>query len=360
MLNKILIIEDDVDILENLGSILEFNNFQTILAKDGEDGIKKAIKENPDLILCDIMMPKADGYEVLTEIRKTIYLSNTPFIFLTAKSDLHDKRNGMNKGADDYITKPFKVSDIIDAINARLKRIYISKKDIETGIQIFEEKINKITSHEINSPLNAILGFSEIIANFYDDLSKPEVVEYSQLIHNAGKKLNNTFKKRILFTDLLYLEQKNYKLEVQNFKFNQIFVEGLIMKTVLEAQREDDLEIDIEEFEIQTSKAMFSAAVLELVENAVKFSKKSSLIKIYAYNFEKKKIIVIDDNGIGFNLPENGEIQPFSKFSQDTISSEGSGLGLFISKTIMEKMLNAEFKIESKIGEYTRVTIIIP
>jgi len=360
MVHKILIIEDDVDILENLGSILEFNNFKTILAKDGEDGINKAIKENPDLILCDIMMPKIDGYGVLDEIRKTIYLSNTPFIFLTAKSNIGDKRDGMNKGADDYITKPFKVSDIVDAVNARLKRIYISKKDVETGIHIFEEKINKITSQEINSPLNAILGFSEIISNYYDDLSKPEIVEYSQLIYNAGKKLNNTFKKRILFTDLLHIQQKNYKLDVQNFKFNHIFVEGIIMKTVLEAQREDDLEIDIEEFEIQVSKEMFSAAVLELVENAVKFSKKGSLIKIYAYNFEKKHFIVIEDNGVGFNLPEDGEIKPFSKFSQDTISSEGSGLGLFISKTIIEKMLYAEFKIESKIGEYTRVTIVIP
>jgi CheY-like chemotaxis protein len=360
MSKKILIIEDEDGILENIASILEFNNFIPILAKDGEEGLIKANLELPDLIICDIMMPKKDGYKVLEEIRKSTLLANTPFIFLTAKSDFPDKRKGMNTGADDYLTKPFKINELLEAINARLFRKSINNKAVEISIQMLEKKINNITSHELNTPLNAIIGFSEIIANYYDEIGKNETIEYSKLINEAGKKINKTFKKRILFTDLLNLEHNKFDYNKENILFDEMFVENIVMKFALEVQREDDIEIDVDNFNLFTSKELLSSAILEIFENAVNFSKKGTLIKIKSYNSENKHFIIVEDSGIGFNFTDNEQIQPFSKFSNHIITTEGSGLGLYLAKTIFVKLLNAEFKIESKINEFTRVTIIIP
>jgi len=360
MAKKVLIIEDEYDILENLGSILEFNNFEAILAKDGEDGLLKALKEIPDIIICDVMMPKKDGYEVLTEIRKSQILSNTPFIFLTAKSDKPDKRKGMNNGADDYITKPFKTNELIEAINARLERKSINNKAVEIQIQRIEEKINKITSHEVYNPLNVILGYSEIISNYFDDLSKKEILEFARFISDAGNNLNKTFKKRILFSDLQYLEYNNFNIEKQEILFDKKFIESIVMKCALEHNRENDIEIDIEDFNLFTSLELLSNAILEIFENAIKFSVTDSLIKIYAYNFENKHLLIIEDNGIGFKEEDINQVQPFSKFNTDLISSEGSGLGLYIAKTIFEKLLNAEFKIESVLNEFTRIIVKLP
>jgi len=358
MLKKILIIEDEYDILENLGSILEFNNFKTILAKDGEEGILMANNELPDLIICDIMMPKKNGYEVLEEIRKSINLADIPFIFLTAKSEITDKRSGMNIGADDYITKPFKINEIVEAVNARLHRKNINNKTVEKVVQLYEEKINKITTSEITAPLNSILGYSEMIVNYYEELSKSEILNFARLINEAGKNLNKTFVKRILFTDLLYLEQKNYKVEKQDIIFDKKFVESIVMKYALDVQREIDIEIDIEHFDLHTSKELLSHAIFEIFENAIKFSKKNSLIKIRAYYLDNKHYLIFEDAGIGFKLENYEQIKPFSKFNEELKTNDGSGLGLFIAKTIFEKLLNAEFKIESKINKFTRIIII--
>ena len=119
---KILIIEDEPMARENLALILDMEGYTALTASNGRDGIALALRERPDMILCDITMPDADGYAVLQAVRNNAATSSTPFIFLTARSDRRDLRAGMNLGADDYLTKPASASDILSAITARLDR----------------------------------------------------------------------------------------------------------------------------------------------------------------------------------------------------------------------------------------------
>lgn len=121
-MNKILIIDDEKDIREILTEALENNNFEVARAEDGVEGIKLAFQLNPDLILCDTAMPKMNGHEVLRMLRKNPATSGTPFIFLTAKSEKTDVRQGMLSGADDYLTKPFTLHEVLAAIHIRLDR----------------------------------------------------------------------------------------------------------------------------------------------------------------------------------------------------------------------------------------------
>jgi DNA-binding NarL/FixJ family response regulator len=119
---KILVIEDHTPMRRNLIKILEMEGFQTVAAENGRRGLELAAVENPDLILCDIMMPGVDGYAVLQALRDKPASATTPFIFLTAKGEKFDYRVGMNLGADDYLSKPVGCEDLLAAINSRLAR----------------------------------------------------------------------------------------------------------------------------------------------------------------------------------------------------------------------------------------------
>lgn len=121
-MTKILLVEDNNEIRENTTEILEMANYQVATAVNGKEGFELAIKEQPDLIICDIMMPVLDGYGLLHLINKNKDLKNTPFIFLTAKTERSDFRKGMEMGADDYITKPFTDIELLNAIESRLHK----------------------------------------------------------------------------------------------------------------------------------------------------------------------------------------------------------------------------------------------
>jgi DNA-binding NarL/FixJ family response regulator len=121
-MNKILVIEDEPEMRRNITSLLRYYDYQPVAAENGRAGVELARRENPDLILCDVMMPELDGYSVLQALQTDPLLAPIPFIFLTAKGEKDDLRSGMNLGADDYLTKPVANSDLIRAIETRLHR----------------------------------------------------------------------------------------------------------------------------------------------------------------------------------------------------------------------------------------------
>lgn len=116
---KILIVDDEKNIVEIIAFNLKKEGYQVIKAADGEEGVKKALEEDPDLILLDIMMPKMDGYEACKKIREK---KNTPIIMLTARAEEVDKVLGLELGADDYVTKPFGVRELMARVKANLRK----------------------------------------------------------------------------------------------------------------------------------------------------------------------------------------------------------------------------------------------
>lgn len=121
-MKSILVIDDNPDIRENTAEILDLAGYKTFTAENGKKGVDIAVREKPDVIICDIMMPELDGYGVLHLLRKNEATEHIPFIFLTAKTERSDFRKGMEMGADDYITKPFEDIELLSAVEVRLKR----------------------------------------------------------------------------------------------------------------------------------------------------------------------------------------------------------------------------------------------
>jgi DNA-binding NarL/FixJ family response regulator len=169
-----LVIEDEPEMRRNLLTILKLEKFQPVGAENGRAGLDAIKRDKPDLILCDVMMPELDGHGVLEALRKDEATAAIPFIFLTAKGEKEDLRNGMNLGADDYLTKPVARLDLLEAINARLLRAEQQaqrefKPDFSTFAPLLKlnltprvaEVLLWVAQGKTNGDIAAILGISE-------------------------------------------------------------------------------------------------------------------------------------------------------------------------------------------------------
>jgi DNA-binding NarL/FixJ family response regulator len=174
-MKRILVIEDEPEMRRNLMAILRLERFQPLAAEDGQVGVELAKREKPDLVLCDVMMPKLDGYGVIAALRASSETVAIPFIFLTAKGEKPEIRAGMNLGADDYLTKPVAKADLLAAVRSRLERAaqqtvpefkpnFESAKPLETAFRLtprVAETLLWLTQGKTNSEIATILGISE-------------------------------------------------------------------------------------------------------------------------------------------------------------------------------------------------------
>ncbi|TXB62536.1 response regulator [Phaeodactylibacter luteus] len=147
-MKKILVIEDNEEVRENLEEILELSGYEVETAEDGKIGVEKALTNPPDLILCDVMMPHLDGFGVLNILSKKSLTSSIPFVFLTAKTEKSDFRRGMNLGADDYVTKPFYKDELLDVVETRLKKSDNLRKKFDNTAQGLSAFINEAKGYE--------------------------------------------------------------------------------------------------------------------------------------------------------------------------------------------------------------------
>jgi DNA-binding response OmpR family regulator len=179
-MKRILVIEDNNEVRENIAELLELSNYEVISAPDGKVGVQKALESKPDLILCDVMMPELDGFGVLRILEKKVETADIPFIFLTARAEKADFRKGMSLGADDYITKPFDDVELLDAIEMRLKKSERIKTSFDGSFQ------------GLNAFINEARGQKEL-----ENLSKErEIKRYrkKEVIYNEGD-----YPKRLFF-----------------------------------------------------------------------------------------------------------------------------------------------------------------
>ncbi|MCX7902982.1 MAG: response regulator transcription factor [Caloramator sp.] len=175
---KILLIDDELHIIELLKYNLETNGYKVFYALNGREGLKLAVEKKPDLILLDVMLPEMDGFDVCKEIKKNEIISNIPIIMLTAKSEEFDKILGLELGADDYITKPFSVRELLARVKVVLRRnIKEEKKNV---VQIHDLKLD-FDKHEVLKDGKKI------------DLTLKEFELLKLLILNKGKVLTRDF-----------------------------------------------------------------------------------------------------------------------------------------------------------------------
>lgn len=190
-MSKVLIIEDEKNIRETIKEILELNDYEIAIAENGLIGIAKALQFKPDLIVCDVMMPEMDGFDTLKNIRAINEISNTPFVFLTAKTETRDFREGMNSGADDFLNKPFNTQELLEVIKLRIsksnqaKELFVQEiNNLKEEVENLQNSINKLSfnnSHILRAPLLKILGLINYIIEDSEEKSQMDLNALSML-----------------------------------------------------------------------------------------------------------------------------------------------------------------------------------
>lgn len=237
MNRRILLIEDNNDVRETTAAILELSQYDVLTARNGKDGVEMALKEAPDLIICDVMMPLLDGYGVLHLLARNKKTVNIPFIFLTAKADRLDQRKGMDMGADDYITKPFEEVELLTAIESRLKKSDMMKKEFAitmNGLNEFLGGLKEFNDMRKLSETNEIRTHRKK-DDIYQEGAYPKGVFFvssgnikTYRTNEQGKELiTGLFKEGDFFGYLALLEDRKYQDSAMTLEDSEI---GIILK----------------------------------------------------------------------------------------------------------------------------------
>lgn len=322
MKKRILLIDDEVNIVESLADLLELEGYETCTASDGAKGYKMALEAKPDLILCDVMMPGMDGFAVLDAVRKNEKTVQTPFVFLTAKGHANDFRQGMDLGADDYLLKPIEAETLFEVVKKRLAKHHQLR---ETGQLEENHRINQ----ELHDTLQqTLLGLKMRLTRFREKLVKPEnqrdVEESLEFVNLA-------------FTQLrMILEYGNTHIQP-----DAGFVASL-EKMIERVSRYVDFEISLHndlEVEIPRKKAtVLFKVLLEVLNNAIKHSRANKLFIHLTGEGSLVSLVILDD-GCGFD--------------PDSLDS-GNGL-----KNICERIkeIGGQVHISSEVGDGTSIEI---
>ncbi len=349
-MKRILVVEDDSALRENIVVILE-DEYNVIEAEDGSKAISILEQDQKfDLILSDIMMPNIDGYGLYDYTKSSDILADIPFIFLTARADHSAIRKGMNLGVDDYITKPFTMSDLLNGIKTRLQK----KDKVVKRFENLKNDISLFIPHELRTPLVSILGNTDMISSYFDELSKNEILEMNDSISRAGKRLKRSIEKFLKYADLTIqnLNGVDENENIKPFDPSQHNCENAINNCYDSLTRTNDITFDIKPAKLRILQNDFEAIIIELISNACKFSQEKTPIIVKGKIKGSEYIITVKDKGRGITKDDIKRIDSFVQFDRKYYQQDGNGIGLALVKLICKKF-NVKFSIESEIGKFT-------
>jgi two-component system, sensor histidine kinase and response regulator len=359
-MKRILVIEDDPAVRAVILDTIRLKGWEPLEAEDGEIGVQLAQKELPDLILCDIQMPKMDGYGVLQQIRENKTTAALPFIFLTGLGEMPRIRKGMESGADDYLVKPFSIQELIAAIDARLQKQAAYQETTESRLNELRESLTFALPHELVTPLNTILGFSSLLLES-PQISWNELREYAGLMHEAGERLKELIEKFLVFAQVeLTAANPEFRHGVNLVPhFTKETISEAARRVAHERNRSADLKLSIDGVEHRISPMHLDRIVRELVENAFKFSQKNSPVEVSSTLRDGTFQIEIADRGVGLTAEQIQRVGANLQFDRRLHEQQGSGLGLSIARRLTD-LYGGKLNIRSNPGEGTVVTVELP
>jgi len=364
MSNKILVIEDSEALYNDIVEMLSLEGFDTEQEPNGKVGIEMVELSTPDLIVCDVRMPVMDGYKVLDHIRSNPQTANIPFIFLTARTGRRERLEGMQLGADDYLTKPFTAEELITTVHTRLARSHSLKTEANRRLNDLRKSIILALPHELRTPLNAILGFSEIMMTDAEILNRSQVYEMSEHVNEAALRLYRLIENYVVYANLEIVrddETRKNALRQGKTDYPIVTVGQQIQGKAHQYDRVDDLTMQLDDTSLPIAMDVDNLAkiIQEIAGNAFKFSKLGSPVEAQVIATNKGLNVKITDYGVGMSAEEIASIGAYMQFQRAFLEQQGTGFGLFISKRLTE-LHDGEFNITSTVGEYTTVNITIP
>lgn len=362
-MTRILVIEDEAPIRENIAETLEIEGYEVFTAPNGKDGVEIAVQENPDLILCDILMPELDGYGVLNEIRSQRATAHTPFIFLTALANRSAQRKGMEYGADDYLSKPFTPIELLRAIEARLEKHQTLKAAQEKQLDDLRNRIVHALPHELRTPLTGLIGCSDLIQMDAETLTPEDLRGLSDVMLRAAARLQRVIENYLLYTQLeMYKDdQRRIKaMQSELLTYPDMVINEQAVTIAQQANRVLDVKFQLQSADIAISYENFRKIMFEIIENAFKFSEPKTSVTVESWvDVNGMYNVVVSDEGHGMSQADIESIGAYMQFERLLYEQQGLGLGLIIAKRLIE-IHGGNLRIESVLKQGTQVYMQLP
>ncbi len=356
----ILVIEDEDLIRDSLEDLLLVEGFEVITAENGGEGIYLASQRQPDLIICDVMMPVLNGYQVLEQIRQNKQLNTIPFLFLTSMMDRLSNRKGMALGADDYLEKPCTKDELLEAIAFRLGKQEAIEQHIADKMEALRSSIALALPHELQTPLSGIMGLSELLMLHSEELIHTEVYEYAHGIHRSAERLHRLIQNYLLYSKFLVLRSQGQTRFTPPYPCNsQAIICNTSDRKAKECDRASDLELDIIEIDLEISADDLIKIIEELIDNAFKYSKTGSKVSLSSYVKDGQWICTVEDHGRGMNQEQIANIGAYMQFDRQFYEQQGMGLGLVLAQTLV-RFYGGNLDIKSQENHSTKISISIP
>lgn len=383
---QVLVIEDDTDARSNIVEILRSDGFGVLEAVDGESGVKSALAHLPDMILCDIVMPTWDGYEVLRRLRDQATTAHIPFIFLTGKESRSEQRHGMCLGADDYLAKPFRRHELLEMLHgqiakqARYDRHRASsgppssmdqQQALQARIQVLQLREQEIQAwvggitHDLRAPLTTIKVALELLED------RPDKSERYLSIARQACAQSDALIEELL---TLYREQEaaiekslSNGIHLQII-FDRLFQSFSVRSSYLKLQLQWDVSKEIDAA-FSPSGLSLERILTELLNNACKYTKVGGQIGLAVTIADGLQIKIknqaeIDSEALPYIFNRFYRVPPDTNFPLKQGVSEtpspipGTGLGLSLVRQLTAQ-LGGTLDLESSDG-WTTFTLLFP
>lgn len=383
MAEKVFIVDDSLANRRILKAILKQDGYDLLEAEDGESAIDIALREKPDLILLDIMMPQKDGFEVCQALKSDIRTFTIPIIFISAMTQESDKIKGLGLGAADYVTKPFSNAEVLARVRTQLKIYSLTKSLLEANREL-EEKQRSLTqantelrklndeknkfvgmaAHDLRNPLIVIRGFSEFLIDQASQAEQDAALEMLATIKSSSEFMlalvndlldiakieSGTLELKPVPTDLVALIQHNIALNrilAERKKIDILFDPGEKLPTSVRGILLDPQKIE--------------QVLNNLIANAVKYSDHGSTVRVTLSMLDGAVLIQVQDHGQG--IPEDEIEKLFRPFqTARTAAADGeksTGLGLTIVRRLVEGH-GGKVWVESEYGKGSTFCVSLP
>ena len=330
---NVLVVEDDARWRTLIETHLESAGHTVHVAMDGLAGLKLAPDVKPGIILCDIEMPRLNGFGVLEALRRQPGFSDVPFIFLTSRNARVDQRKGMELGADDYITKPFTREELLAGIAGVLGK----REALSARLQHYTEKYRRELvapwAHELLTPLNGILGIASMLEAEPGAVSPAELRELARDIHQSARRQQVLARKLVQYFQLEHLKEYGWSDPGAAVEAGS-GIEDEILGVAERAGRTADLRLQCERVVVGISPQWLRAAAGELADNAFKFSRQGTPVTVTARVVDGLYRVEVMDQGPGMTAEERSGIAAFRQFDRARREQQGMGLGLAITRSI--------------------------
>lgn len=361
---KILVVDDVVSNVLLLKILLTNEGFQVCTANNGEECVRMAKSDNPDLILLDVMMPGISGFDTAVILKKDNETSDIPIIFLTALNNPSELVHGFQVGANDFLTKPFNKEELVMRVMHQIqlvaaKRIIIKQNEELKRTISNRDKMYSVIAHDLRSPMASI----RMVLNLAVNAIQPDVVgqEIFELLDKANKESEETH--NLLDNLLKWTKSQTGRINVvyQDFDVNEV-IPGVVDIFVMIAETKK-IKLDYrpceEKLVVRADNDMLKTVVRNFMSNAIKFSPEGSIIEITLEREDNFAKINIRDHGVGIAKERLEGLFHKGETTYGTSGEEGSGLGLQLCADFARKN-GGDVKVDSVLGEGSVFSVLVP